>query len=492
MIFFSDAFGVLPEKLDEYGALNVSLVIDFPLFIDPFLLFNSPKVEYQNLHAEMIRYLRFLRDEAGTSALSEGVIRNLYSFPEVAQTWLGVSRDGNRGRGLGRKFARALHYNLQNVFRSFGQEQITKGSHLEKLTLITDGVGRDMISDFTTNMIKSFLARYTEAFARLHIAKELRARHSLSKVTFNYQTKTWMPAVFELPTFNDSFVLLTPKDLLTKDETWINKHGLRRRFFDIPDAIPSSDLRAQINSYFASVLPRDPNQDEKDEAIEKTIRQFPVLIDYYIRYCEEHGNNAVSVSQLKVTLANLFFGHQGAALCDLLKRHPKYLSAPASTFNEAKEKVQYLKEVIELNDGYRFFYVDGQPVRREEDAKILFKLCWLHSPSDINREVNNGRGPADFVVSRGAEDKTVVEFKLASSSSLEKNLLVQADIYQKAGRAQAKLFVVVLFSAPEQEKLDRILNAHNLRPADWIVTIDARRDNKPSGSKAEPTLTLSS
>jgi hypothetical protein len=38
--YFSDRFGVDPIALKNYGAFNVSIVTDLPLFIDPFLLFN--------------------------------------------------------------------------------------------------------------------------------------------------------------------------------------------------------------------------------------------------------------------------------------------------------------------------------------------------------------------------------------------------------------------------------------------------------------------
>lgn len=61
-IYFSDVFGVAPAALEDYGAFDVSLVNDLPLFIDPFLLFNSEKMEYRALHDQIIRYVRFLRD----------------------------------------------------------------------------------------------------------------------------------------------------------------------------------------------------------------------------------------------------------------------------------------------------------------------------------------------------------------------------------------------------------------------------------------------
>jgi hypothetical protein len=55
--FFSDYFGVDQNALDDQGALNVSLVNDLPLFIDPFLLFNSEKKDYQDLRDGINHYL---------------------------------------------------------------------------------------------------------------------------------------------------------------------------------------------------------------------------------------------------------------------------------------------------------------------------------------------------------------------------------------------------------------------------------------------------
>ena len=63
-VYFSNFFRVSPATIEKYGAFNISLVADLPLFIDPFLLFNSKKPEYQALHDRIIDYLRFLRDKA--------------------------------------------------------------------------------------------------------------------------------------------------------------------------------------------------------------------------------------------------------------------------------------------------------------------------------------------------------------------------------------------------------------------------------------------
>jgi hypothetical protein len=56
-VYFSDIFKVSPDVIEKYGAFNISLINDLPLFIDPFLLFNSTKPEYQKLHKEILQYV---------------------------------------------------------------------------------------------------------------------------------------------------------------------------------------------------------------------------------------------------------------------------------------------------------------------------------------------------------------------------------------------------------------------------------------------------
>lgn len=98
--------------------------------------------------------------------------------------------------------------------------------------------------------------------------------------------------------------------------------------------------------------------------------------------------------------------------------------------------------------------------------------------------MNDGRGPADFKISRGSDDKTIVEFKLAKNTHLRRNLEKQAEIYQRASDAEHAIKVIVYFTAEELEKVQRILVDLGLAASPDIVLIDARADNKPSGSKA--------
>ena len=55
---------------------------------------------------------------------------------------------------------------------------------------------------------------------------------------------------YYLPVLWGDFVLLTPTDMLTRDDTWISHTDLMNRFAAIPEALPNAELRAQVNNYF--------------------------------------------------------------------------------------------------------------------------------------------------------------------------------------------------------------------------------------------------
>ncbi len=487
-IYFSEYFSIDSKALDRYGAFNISLVTDLPLFIDPFLLFNSKKRRYRNLHEQIVAYLRFLRDKAELDEIPAGLLSAWFRFPEVSQTWLGFSRSGNSGTGLGPEFAAALHQNLRRIFGDFGKETVTQSSHLEKLCLIKDGVGRDNISDFTTNLIKAYLCEYTQEFAQRHIKPEQRRKVTVPRVRFNYETEIWEFQEYELPWASGDYVLLVPKDLLTRDDTWINKTDLVAEFESIPDAIPNEQLRAQINNYFLRVLPRrrnkEPTKKERNDAAVETIREFPQLIDFYIKFKEDHGDRATSLSAEKVARSNELYVRQIAQFRDLLTRFTQFYEVAGDTYNEAHQRIAFLKDIIENKGGHLLFYVKGRAIEREEDIHIAYRLTWIGTLSDVSREVNDGRGPADYKISRGSQDKTIVEFKLATNPQLKRNLKKQAEIYKNASDAKQTIKVIMFFSLAELRRVQRTLEDLKLSSSPDVILIDARSDNKPSGSRA--------
>ncbi len=112
----------------------------------------------------------------------------------------------------------------------------------------------------------------------------------------------------------------------------------------------------------------------------------------------------------------------------------------------------------------------------------MFRLTCYGCEYDVNREVNNGRGPVDYKISKGAIDTSLIEFKLAKSSKLKQNLEKQLEVYQKANGTQNGLKVVLFFSEKEEQRVKKILKELKLENSKDIYLIDARKDNKLSAS----------
>jgi hypothetical protein len=493
-LYLSQYLGVDPRLLADFGAVDVSVVSDLPLFIDPFLLFHSTKPEYQELHEQILAYLRFLRDKAADGGLDPGLIANWYRFREVRQNWLGFTTLGNSGHGLGGDFAVALHESLGSILSNFGSETITTSSHLEKASLLRPKIGRDCISDFTTNLIKEYLLDYTQSFARKHLNGEQCREFRVPRVRFNYETEAWEEGSYYLPVLWADFVLLTPIDMLTRDDTWISHGDLINRFSEIPEAIPNAELRAQVSNYFARVLRasaplrrrrrRKPARADYEAAVQATVREFPELLDYYIRLKEQTGDEAESASleQVQETLA-VFVDQLKRVVADLRGKTDFYEHG-WSSYDAALARAKAFKHYVENQDGWKLINRVGLPFAKETEVHLFFGIMWFGSVFDVNHEPNNGRGPVDYKISIGAADKSLIEFKLASNTKLRRNLERQVEIYEAANQTATSVKIIICYTEADQAKVEKTLKDLKLGKREDIVLVDARSDNKPSASTA--------
>jgi len=96
----------------------------------------------------------------------------------------------------------------------------------------------------------------------------------------------------------------------------------------------------------------------------------------------------------------------------------------------------------------------------------MFRLTWFDNSADLdlNAEVNNGRGPVDFKISKGTKNASLVEFKLAKNTALEKNLQHQVAIYEKASDAKMSIKVIMYFNDSELQRVKEIIERLHQRP----------------------------
>ena len=292
-----------------------------------------------------------------------------------------------------------------------------------------------------------------------------------------------MPRTYDLPFIHSDFVILTPKDMLTRDEAWINRGDLLDGFESIYPSVPNDQLRHQIDAYFKARLSEDATNADRKALAAKAIEEFPIVLDYFIRSKEDAGDEAHQVSNRKVRDTQEQFVER---VSELVRDHLQGTAfyAGGNSFDESMARVLFLKNVVEHKDGWRIFYVRNQPITKEAHLQLLYRLTWFASPLDVNREVNNGRGPVDYKVSMGNADKTLVEFKLARNTKLKANLKSQVSVYEMANETKSSITVILYFTDSEWQRVQKILRDLEIKDAKNVVLIDGRSTNKPSASEA--------
>lgn len=486
-IYFSDYFNVDHDIVDDYGALDISLLSDNPAFVDPFLIFYSRNEDYQKLHQFIVKYLIFLKKQS-----DEGNFSHLfYTFPEVNEVWLGFSKSGNKGLGLGKYFANELNENLVNIFKG-SKNKITKSTHIEKLCIIGERVGADKVSDFTLNLIKHYLIKYTEEFATKNLDKKYISKFRVSRLYFDFERNNWVDGEATLPInpHNKSdYVLLTPKDILVKEDGWISVNDFLNNDGLIINNISNDDLRHKINHYFLSLIPDKRNRKgklEKDfskkntrNALKETAKEYPELIDYFIKHKEENGKGAVEASLIDNDFLKQVFYLGVKTITEKLKSEGFYSTdKKGGSFSETVDKIKKFKYVMEKRDGYTVFWDDKELRKfKEPDVDKMIDLVFASSDFSVDKQVNNGRGPSDIKVSKGSADCTVIETKLAKNTHLEKNLLNQLNIYKEANNTANGIYVILYFDDSELKKVEGILKKLKITEFvdKWIFLVDCRK-----------------
>ncbi|MDR1458777.1 MAG: hypothetical protein LBI60_00965 [Bacteroidales bacterium] len=488
------------DIVEAYGSIDISLVCDIPLFVDPMLIFNSDKSEYKALHEEIIRYFNFLHTKA-QQGLSSKEIDAWFNFSEVSNNWLGYSLKGNKGLALGKAYSDFLYRNINFAINTHG---VSKGQHIEKVMLLYEGSGKDKISDLTVNLIKRFLCEYTENFAKEYIAPNLCRLLPVEKAYFNYETESFVSKEYLLPCVYDEkrrieYILLTPYDILREDEPAVNRENFYNSHERIRASIENDTLRAYVNNYIAQAVRRyEENQKrsrrsvrensiqkiEKD-AFKEIVKEFPQLYDYYIKLREADTEEIRLQCRQELSKQSERLLLSSKKLISLFEKSDYIIEEALSAREEAKRRLVFFKHIIEDCEGYKNFYVNGEQIAKEKDLQRLFSFVWYGTNYKIDAETNNGRGQADFIVSMGQRNQNIIEFKLASNSALS-HVFTQVRIYEAANCTDGSLIAIFYFSEREcQLARQVVIDGGCLDMIDKsIYLIDCRADNKPSASIA--------
>jgi hypothetical protein len=198
----------LEKSQRELDFIDINIEKDLPLFLDPYFIGTLPDPwavaanrTIQSFFQHVIGLLN-----AGQRAQT----RNLFQYlHEPNETCLGVSTTRPRGRGVGIDEATAIFDSIIN------SRAIEYGvvNNLEDFSIFVDNVGKDKISDLTTNLIRKHLVEYTQNQCKLHGIQ----------LTTNVQTGyywdarclRWHNETSEMLVIEDRIILLVPKGVVS-------------------------------------------------------------------------------------------------------------------------------------------------------------------------------------------------------------------------------------------------------------------------------------
>ena len=418
-----------------FGQAEVDFVIpdieqDVPLCIDPFLLYKSRDPGLRDLHKSVVTVFNegIRRFQAG----DERGLNELIRFPEAKEIGFGYSKTGTGGRGLGDK----LNAILAEALVAAG-ELVDRGfSHVEELQLLVLGVGPDLTSDITANLIKTYLAQYTLTQAEqwsIPVSSHVPLRHA-----FDHSTFEWRDEYVDLPTnpLSGGPLLLVPRRMV-RLLPGINYEDYRKT--DAARFLPAGNRQIGMAGR------------AKPEIVAATRKQLAVL-DRYVDRKERTASGAIpalgesraseaeiasTASRLKRRLRELPAGRADAASYhDLVLEVMNFLFAPDLTDGEKEVRTvdgTDRRDLIFTNEGEASF------LRYIRDSYGLLLLIECKNTASLEaKDLNQTAaylgariGHLGFVTTRSSASDAVLRKSYSifndTSSSPRKVIIVLSD-----------------------------------------------------------------
>lgn len=199
---FSRTFGIKKTQA-ELDFVDVLLETDVCLFVDPFAISQRPDPWSQRCHRTLTAFFQRVIDDIRSNRLNTAR-EMLAHLQEPNEIRFGMSSKKPAGAGIGKFQADELF----NALRDSSAVKTGFLSSLEECELMIEGVGRDKISDLTTNVIRSHLVEYTQRQCELH---DVPVQAVPAAAFFNPTTLEWESGYVDLPVWKNKPIILVPK-----------------------------------------------------------------------------------------------------------------------------------------------------------------------------------------------------------------------------------------------------------------------------------------
>lgn len=472
---FSDQFNLDKAKLAELGVFDPILNFDTKLFVEPLLLKTSSsqlmREAFNNYNIFFVNLLKLLKGASRGSDLCWRQAKRLVRFPEYKHTCIGYGSGTINGNGSGN--------DLNDKILQTAQEIVKVAEDCPDifllLPLLEEGIGADIISDMTQDIIDYDICEYT-----VGIMKQLgiEGTQIYTAKSVNGDSKAYM-----LP-YNSYYkcaIKLLPLDILSN-------LPLADTFDDwlVEQSNVNQEMREQVNKIIGINWLETTKAEKKQTVLElikkdksfflavlstlqtSTFEHYDLEKDYegLYRWLED-SKQFMNVDQLNVMAT---------------ERHGNEVSLHYIVENITCS----FKLMIEDNELWRIFWTEHYSKLRhvkEFYSQMLFFMvssAWLSAKkSNITVEhfINKASQQLEFTFSRPGCQQIKVQVKHSNNyAGLKKGYEEQLEQCSKKG--MQCFYVVLDFDAEKSKQLKDILNIE--QPLCKIIEIDSSHKDSHS------------
>lgn len=440
-ITFSEQFSVPSSVLENTGVFDVILDVDTRVFIDPALLELCTEPEFVGARSKVEGYfssiIALLRHSKQSDDMYWRAANRLLTFRELSGTCFGYSQNGTGGNAIGEK----LRGSILNTIKELITEGETDPVLFELLGVFQEDIGCDRVSDLITFILRDEILQYTQRVVNLA---------GISTITVHLGQREYLTC---RNPYNKKPLLLLPSIILSP-------LPIADDFDDIDCICQENErVRQDINAYFDLGRRKKLHKSQILSLMRSSSSFRSALVTAYKTIPKNAYDFSSDPAGEYVWLA---------AAREYVSEYPLTLTdLPLETTDDVLSITRVIcdrfKNLIEDNGLSKLLYDSTGVPKHESAAQLLFfgiadSYCDANN-IDLTKEGNNGRGPVDFKLSRGANDKVVVETKLTSNSQLRHGIEIQLPIYMRQEKTKQAIYIIIDTGHPKA--LENFINFYN-------------------------------
>jgi hypothetical protein len=414
---FTQIYGIKSSESD-LDFFDANLRYDTTLFIDPFLLKNSPVKSDQVLFDRFGIFFKDAIEKFSKINIEKSLERKIFirhiDFGEPKQLCLGYTAGSNKGKGPGKEFAKALF----NFFVDISLKKIIENEsyYPDKrinpavLGLVSKNIGPDGISDLAISLILDYLISYTQEVCKKY---GIKTQTLPTPKFFSFEFMEWVNGKYaELPKnpYTNDSVILVPKRFLRAQD--INRD---RKITGKLQCLLEMDPDLKIK--FADFIQKNVSDITIDE-VHVILKENPEVIkDILLRMESENPGQYDFVLDPYKLLAIKKFAEL------IVKKEKNNIATCQQLLNELKTFLTFFQRKIIYNGHWKDFWEGGKSNLKESSEEAVGRLfhalglTWFKDYNEVTfcNEVSNGNGFVDFYLIY-KECRIVIELKKLSNS----------------------------------------------------------------------------